>query len=247
MSTLPSKADQPTHGEPRIWLARFTELAGMRERLVRALSPDELERARAFTHEKARERFELSRGMLRAVLGECLSREAGELRFGYGEKGKPYLRDDACGLAFNLSHTSAGVALAMTRGPAVGIDIEEVRELSREDLLVDRILAPGERSRYESLAAEARRDWLFRVWVAKEAIGKASGQGIGYAPMSRFEAPLAGDAVDPAWRVLEFAPWPGHRGALALARTEAAEESTHAGAPSLIHWASGSPFSWPWP
>lgn len=109
--------------------------------------------------------------LLRAALGV---EEESALR--YGAQGKPYLPG---GPEFNLSHAGDWVALAADDAP-LGLDLEP---LGRAQPAVAR-----------RWFTEAERRWLeedpagrfARVWTWKEAVGKATGRGLGLDP-SRFE------------------------------------------------------------
>lgn len=90
---------------------------------------------------------------LRRVLATYLDEEPGTLEIERGEQGKPELRDGG-GLEFNLSHSGELVAVAVTRGRQVGIDIERI--------------AP----RHGRPAA------FYRDWVRHEATVKCLGVGL---------------------------------------------------------------------
>ena len=88
------------------------------------------------------------------------------------ERGKPYFADSS--LHFSITHTPKHVFCVLSDSP-VGIDAEELdRDVNLH--LAERILSPGEMSRY--LAAEDKRLALLTFWVLKEAAAKASGEGL---------------------------------------------------------------------
>lgn len=81
--------------------------------------------------------------------------------------------------ALSLAHTGTiGVAVAGGSGPDeyLGIDIERI--IPHDAGFVDLAFSPHERARLEALTEEARWEWATRFWCAKEAVGKAVGQGL---------------------------------------------------------------------
>ncbi len=143
--------------------------------LALVLSSDERDRLARYGHDRDRQRFAVGRAVLRVLLGRLLEREPGDLRFGYGDRGKPYLRDDPS-WHFNLAHTENHALLAVARSP-VGADIERVRSAAVESL-ARRMLLPWERERVLSLPSPERERVFFRYWTCKEACLKASGIGL---------------------------------------------------------------------
>ncbi len=87
------------------------------------LSGDERERAARFVFEKDRRLFVLGRAMLRTVLGSVLEIPGADVPLVVRASGKPEL-PGGNGPAFNLSHSGICVAMAVSRGRQVGIDIE---------------------------------------------------------------------------------------------------------------------------
>ncbi len=81
---LPKRLDR---GEIHIWHARLEQLNGLAQNLALTLSPDERDRANSFRFELDRERYAMSRGILRKLLGEYLGVSPGDLDFHYGRMG----------------------------------------------------------------------------------------------------------------------------------------------------------------
>ena len=88
------------------------------------------------------------------------------------DRGKPYWKEDP--LHFSITHTKHHVFCAIAQTP-IGIDAEEwEREIDLR--LAEKILSPGELAQYA--AARDKRLALLTFWVLKEAMAKASGQGL---------------------------------------------------------------------
>jgi 4'-phosphopantetheinyl transferase len=135
-----------------------------------ALSEDERERAARMTRP---EPWIASRVALRTVLAERLNVAPSEVVFALGEHGKPELPGSS--VRFNLAH-SGDRALIAVSDVEVGVDVER---LARSSRAVERTLTSGERA---ALGDGDRHVELLRVWCRKEALAKALGGGLGWAP-----------------------------------------------------------------
>lgn len=113
---------------------------------------------------------------LRRVLSGYVDEPAESLRFGTEPRGKPFLAHDS-GLRFNLSH-SGPVALVAVARREVGVDVERRRTVAHEEGVARRIMTTDELARYDRLPEAERTTFLLRVWTRKEALLKASGEGI---------------------------------------------------------------------
>ena len=144
---------------------------------------DLAERARAdrFHREVHRRRFRGRRGALRRLLGGYLGRDPRRIEFDLGDHGKPELVEGA-GLAFNLTHTGDHFLIAVARGRALGVDLEEHRLRTEVDRMAHQVLAPGELAVFEQLPESERRTAFFRSWTRKEAVLKATGEGFSMDP-----------------------------------------------------------------
>jgi 4'-phosphopantetheinyl transferase len=145
------------------------------------LTPAELDRAARFHFDLHRRRFIVGRGSLRVILGRYLQAESRTLEFSYGPHGKPALAGAfaASGLYFNLAHSEDLALLAVTRLGPVGVDLEKVGPLDDMDELVARFFSPRENSRFAQLSKEQKPSAFFNLWTRKEALLKATGEGIG--------------------------------------------------------------------
>ena len=108
-------------------------------------------------------------------------------RFSIGEEpvilsaGKPVF-PEKCGVHFNISHSGGYVVLAYGKAP-LGVDIESVR---RADCKVAKRFFREEEYRYVNGLEEAgQADAFCKVWTGKEAVVKASGEGLS-VPLDSF-------------------------------------------------------------
>ena len=199
-------------------------LAGMR----RCLSAAEQRRADRFVFDRDRTAYIASHAALRQVLAQYIGCEAGEIQFGEAPLGKPFLRTaGAEGIEFNLSHSGGFACIGVTRGAAIGVDIEAVRDVDDMPLLARQCFAPAEVETLEQLPPASRLNGFFNAWTRKEAYIKAIGAGLS-CPLESFEVTLApgdepricvidGSAEKAArWALRAWAPMPGLLTAIAI-------------------------------
>jgi phosphopantetheine--protein transferase-like protein len=174
------------------------------------LSADEAARAAAFRFEKHRDRYVRGRGMMRGLLARLLGAAPRELAFSIGDKGKPHLA--SARVSFNLSHSEGTAAFALGEVPYLGIDLERLDRTVDIEGLARRCFREKEIAWMHSFPEAERHHAFFRIWTAKEARMKATGEGFSLEPR-RIE--LAFDAAHPV-RCLEPAAPAAHLATLAL-------------------------------
>jgi 4'-phosphopantetheinyl transferase len=141
------------------------------------LDEDEQARAARFHFDPDRTLFTAAHGGVRVVLGLYLDVAPADVRFGSSDLGKPYLVDHP-EVSFNLSHSGDLAVVAVAAGREVGVDVERQRPLHRPDGVARRIMTPDELARYEAADSDEKARFLLCVWARKEALVKASGQGV---------------------------------------------------------------------
>lgn len=144
------------------------------------LSEEELARAESFRFEIHRDRYLRGRGMMRALLARRLGVDPASLAFAVGDKGKPSLVGDSTG--FNLSHSEGRAVIAIGDVEHLGIDIEGYDRRVDHAGLARRCFRDPEIAWMESFAPDERHLAFFRIWTAKEARMKATGEGFQLAP-----------------------------------------------------------------
>jgi 4'-phosphopantetheinyl transferase len=173
-----------------VWVLRLDPGPAVVELHGRTLDAGERARAARLVSSQSRRRFVAARGQLRRILGSLLSVEPADLRFVYGEFGKPWLRDEPK-LRFNLSHTGDMGLLAVAENVELGVDIESNRPRERGEQIARRLFAPCEIDALVSLPVEQRDAAFLRCWTRKEAYVKALGGGL-QAPLDSFAVSLSG-------------------------------------------------------
>lgn len=180
--------------EVHVWLAWLDLPADRINNLASTLADDESERAQRFHFERDRNRYVVSRGLLRQLIGRYLKRNPAQLRLIYGPNGKPELAGHETDhtLHFNLAHSGEIVLYAFSQERPIGIDVEKIRKLSDADGLAKRFFSAKEYSAWRSLARRDRLAAFFRCWTSKEAFIKALGEGLSY-PLDQFDVTLSPD------------------------------------------------------
>ena len=151
---------------------------------------DAAERAHAdgIALERTRRQFLRCRSALRANLCERLGCANPDLRFGYGEHGKPYLLGEWSGPSFNVSHSGAHGLIAFAPSGRLGVDLEARKPRDNFDGLGARVYGAREMAVLRSAVGGEKAEVFYRLWAMKEALIKALGTGFTLSP-SRFEVP----------------------------------------------------------
>ncbi|WP_171074683.1 thioesterase domain-containing protein [Nonomuraea basaltis] len=163
--------------EVHVWLADLEELPEMCA-AVDELSPREAARAARFRQEDHRRWFVGRSVLLRRLLREYgVEPGVGELRTRPG--GKPYTGTE---LTYSLSQSGGLVLVALATGREVGADLERFHPLANEQAFFEGALDERERDEFAALPEELRLNSALRTWTAKEAVLKATGDGLRVDP-----------------------------------------------------------------
>ncbi len=157
------------------------------------LTPDEAKAAKRIVVDEKRDRRASSRAHLRRILARYLSTPPQDVRFAYGQHGKPMLaeHDEP---HFNLSDSESTGIAAVSRGIRIGVDLEFAREGRAFTDIADRFFAEAESAALRALPAEDRRTAFYRAWTRKEAYLKAWGTGLSFAT-NRFTLDFIGEGA----------------------------------------------------
>jgi 4'-phosphopantetheinyl transferase len=158
------------------------DLSGIAPDLWPALADllDDAERARAarFAFEDDRQAYVAAHALLRVGLSARAGGAPQGWRFAAAAHGKPYLLDPPTDLRFSVTHARGMVAVAIAEGVEIGVDVEPANRRAESMKLAQRFFAPEETSLLRALDGEARRDAFFAIWTLKEAVVKATGEGL---------------------------------------------------------------------
>ena len=175
--------------------------------------------------------FAITRALVRLTLSIYGPTAPTEWRFVTNAHECPFVETSQAGtppLHFNVSHTDGLVALAVTRGHRIGVDVERVtRKVT--DGVAERHFAPAEVRALRALPDADQHRAFFEYWTLKEAYIKARGKGLAL-PLDAFAfglrpplpptiafAPGFGDVAE-RWQFCQAWPTPDHRLSLAIER-----------------------------
>lgn len=180
--------------EVHLWHVDLAAVAEGEQRWVEMLSEDERTRAARFHFERDRQHFTATRALLRIILASYVEADPKALRFRYSDKEKPSLISERAEniVEFNVSHSGNAALLAFTRGRALGVDVEYMREDFDHNAIAARFFSENERCQLAALAAAERYRGFFRCWTRKEAYIKAVGTGLSL-PLDQFDVSLKPD------------------------------------------------------
>ena len=200
--------------ECHVWWAALTQGADWHTRLL-----DATESARRGSYVRAadRDRFTVGVTLTRLVLGAHLGVRPDRVPLDRTcphcarPHGRPRLAADSS-LDFSVSHSGDVVGLAIATSVAaggatrrVGLDVELIDGATADDAPADLVLSASERLSYDHLDAAARPTAFFRYWVRKEALLKATGDGL-RVPMTQLTMSAPGQPP----RLAEWRGRPGY-------------------------------------
>lgn len=176
-----------------LWCCPLRVEGNVRAQWAATLSPAERARADRFGTEALRSLYIVGRTTLRTLLAEALDASPAAVPLRRGSHGRPELDLPGRPLDFNVSHTREIAVIAILRHPPastrVGVDVEHLTRELGADRLARRYLTARERSHFHSLDDDARRRRFLRLWTCKEAMSKATGEGL-RAPMGELDVEL---------------------------------------------------------
>ncbi len=216
----------------RIWLVCPTILEDPAER-VRALAclpSQEIQQAATFGLPGVRDQFLSARVLARVALSSYLGTAPPCIEFVAGAASKPEIGAPRTEpeLRFNLSHTHALTACAVTTIGDIGVDVEEVHAVPLDVAQI--LFAPPEIEALRALPASERQETTGALWTLKEAFLKARGNGftmpldafaVGHAPPRLIPwGALSREAAQ--WQFVSASPTKTHRLAVCVRQQETA-------------------------
>jgi 4'-phosphopantetheinyl transferase len=177
---MPGNAPAPLASpDPRValfWAPRTADAAAARA-AAGCLASGERARAARFGTDALRHRYVVGRATLRRVLAARLGMSPGAVPIVRGRRGRPVLADGQQ-LDFNVTHTAEVMLIAIASGTIVGVDVERTQRRINVEGIARRCLTAAERARLAMLDPDAARRAVLRLWTCKEAMSKATGDGL---------------------------------------------------------------------
>ncbi|MBT9393364.1 4'-phosphopantetheinyl transferase superfamily protein [Hymenobacter sp. NST-14] len=174
--------------------------------LASLLAPGEIRRGQQYFREADRQQHLVARAVLRLVLGKITRVSPRTISFATGLHHKPLLAEPA-GLHFSVSYAGSLVLLAV-HGSSVGIDVEAADPEFAYQPLLSQCFSSAESRHITEATCPATA--FFQLWTRKEALAKATAQGIDqhFARLPALDgAHEPGPGVlasEQSWRVISF-------------------------------------------
>jgi 4'-phosphopantetheinyl transferase len=157
------------------------------------LSDAERARAARFGTPLLRARYVAGRATLRLLLGRRLGIDAAAVPIARGRRGRPFVERDGAP-DFNVSHTRDAAIIALsTRGP-IGVDLERGDRAVDAARLARKFASARERAAMAALDGDGARRRFLRLWTCKEAMSKATGDGLA-APMGMLDVDVGASGL----------------------------------------------------
>lgn len=170
-----------------LWIADPTQLhrPDVLARVLGLLTPAERTKHDAFRFDVHRHEYLVTRALALAVLAAEVGASPSGLRFERNDYGCPRLASHA-GIDFNLTNAPTLVAILVSRGGPVGVDLEPIARADDILEVASTVFAPSELGALRALASiEARRERGLDLWTLKESYIKARGMGLS-CPLEKF-------------------------------------------------------------
>lgn len=171
-----------------IWWRHLSASSDALVRYASWLSREETARAGRFGTSALRERYIIGRGTLRLLLSDVLAVTPDKVPIARAYRGRPVVVQPSHAIDFNVSHTRDIAVYAIGNGLSphvrLGIDVEHLGREVNADRLGRKLLTASERAHIATLPTEERRCAFLATWTCKEAMSKATGDGLA-APFSR--------------------------------------------------------------
>ncbi len=216
-----------------LWLCPLAAPVDALTAFAATLSAAERSRAERFGTEALQVRYVVGRATLRMLLASALGLTPAAVPLRHGPRGRPEVALPRHVLDFNVSHTRDVALIAIlhdaTASTRIGVDIEHLDRELGADRLARRYLTPRERADFAALPPDARRRRFLRLWTCKEALSKATGDGL-RAPMGQLDVAV-GDGLRLVGGPPPYSPPDWRLEAVALSADYVATAALWSGAP----------------
>jgi 4'-phosphopantetheinyl transferase len=162
-----------------LWWATPAESA----RATELLDDIEQKRYAAIRRPEDKQRFATARLVAKTAAAALLGKDAADIRLvaKCPRCEEPHGKPQVAGtdVELSISHSGSRVGVAVTRGVPVGLDVEQAGGRNTDIGLLSRnVLNETELAVFEALPAERRERAFFTYWTRKEALLKATGDGL---------------------------------------------------------------------
>ncbi|PEX82759.1 4'-phosphopantetheinyl transferase Sfp [Bacillus cereus] len=168
----------------QIWWARISDLQSWHFNL---LNDVEREKANSYYHSADRARFIIGCVISRLVLGKLLSISPVQVPINRMcpvcklQHGRPQLPEGMPQIS--VSHSGEWVVVAFTKSAPVGIDVEQMNSNVDIMKMAEGVLTDIEIAQVMKLPDEQKLEGFLTYWTRKEAVLKATGEGLLIPPL----------------------------------------------------------------
>ncbi|MGG5735679.1 MULTISPECIES: 4'-phosphopantetheinyl transferase Sfp [Bacillus cereus group] len=168
----------------QIWWARISDLQSWHYNL---LNDVEREKANSYYHSADRARFIVGCVISRLVLGKILSMSPVQVPIDRMcpvcklQHGRPQLPEGMPQLS--VSHSGEWVVVAFTKSASVGVDVEQMNPNVDVMKMAEGVLTDIEIAQIMKLPNEQKIEGFLTYWTRKEAVLKATGEGLLIPPV----------------------------------------------------------------
>jgi 4'-phosphopantetheinyl transferase len=180
-------------GEVHVWVVQLRGAAGAD--LV--LSPWERKRMDRFVSAADRHSYGLAHTSRRLILAMYLDCSPEQIDIRPDELGKPSVVGTK--LEHSLAHADDRGLVAVGWGRSVGVDLERVRRIPDAEALTRSAFTPRERDHLDRAGDKVGE--LLRLWTRKEALLKATGEGVRETTR---ELDVLDDQPRAGWRLVDL-------------------------------------------
>jgi 4'-phosphopantetheinyl transferase len=167
-----------THNTTSIYVFNYKDYINYILEFKRCLPPSDLKKAQNYCTEVLANKYIISRGVLRNLLGLLLNQPPILLDIKENQFGKPYIEIN--NIFFNLSHSNDLFAFALSREAEVGLDVEYHNQNIGKEEIFDLLFSKEEINLYYGLNEREKVNFFYNVWTKKEALLKCNGVGLNY-------------------------------------------------------------------
>jgi 4'-phosphopantetheinyl transferase len=147
------------------------------EQCLSVLSKEEIIRADQYLLPLDKQRYIISRAILKHLLSRFSGVNEQEILLASGKNGKPFW-SNPFEIRFNLSHAGDGLVIGLSLEKEVGIDMERLDRIPNIPALETFLFTPSELELFHNLDPSLKQETFITAWTRKEAVLKASGEGL---------------------------------------------------------------------
>jgi 4'-phosphopantetheinyl transferase len=163
-----------------LWWISLPSFQKYQPQLFQTLSPRERDHGSQFKSPLARDRYTITRAVLRILLSHYARQAPATISILATPSGKPFATGERMP-AFSVSHSADVAVIALAPSP-LGVDVESIHEIPEMLAIAKQFFSAREYRHLIALPTEHRKRAFFAAWTEKEAYLKATGEGLAGLP-----------------------------------------------------------------